>query len=63
MEMQQLSYQSRGSDAPSADGSSGVAEALAACSKLADAADAAIDRALSGEAERFLQANQQSGGE
>ena len=41
----------------------GAGEALAACRRLSDAADEAIDKAYSGDAEAFLTANRQSGGQ
>jgi hypothetical protein len=41
----------------------GAADALAECRRMADAADAAIDQAYSGDAEKFLAANQQDGGQ
>ena len=41
----------------------GAAQALASCRRMADAADAAIDQAYSGDAEAFLAANKQEGGQ
>ena len=64
MEMQQRTLETRAGDptpAPSADDA--AAATLAACRSLADAADAAIDRAYSGDAETFLAANRQAGGQ
>ena len=64
MEMQQRHQQIRSSEPtpPPADDTA-AAEAFAACRRLADAADAAIDQAYSGNAEEFLAANRQSGGQ
>ncbi len=64
MEMQQTTYQERPIDgSPSPDAGGGAAEALAACQRLTAAADAAIEQAYSGNAETFLAANRQSGGQ
>lgn len=48
---------------PTDDGAGTGAEALAACRRMADAADAAIERAASGDAETFLTSNRQAGGQ
>ncbi len=46
---------------PSPD--AGATEALASCRRMADAADAVIDQVYSGDAEGFLSANKQDGGQ
>jgi len=63
MEMQQRPQSPRAAATPDAGDSSGVSQTLEACRKLADAADAAIDQAYSGNAEMFIAANQQKGGQ
>ena len=63
MELQQLSHPARGTGMPDAVDGATVTQTLEACRKLADAADAAIERAYSGNAELFIAANQQSGGQ
>ncbi len=64
MEMLQRTHQALTTGpTPPSDADAGVADALAACRRLADAADAAIDQAYSGDAETFLAASQQAGGQ
>jgi hypothetical protein len=64
MDTQQITLRSSMPGAPSEpnpDG--GAAQALAECRRMVDAADAAIDQAYSGDAETFLAANKQDGGQ
>ena len=64
MEMQQRTIQTHAGDpTPSSDADAGASATLAACRRMADAGDAAIDRVYSGDAETFLAANQQAGGQ
>lgn len=64
MEMQQISSQTRnGEPEPSASGDAAAIETLAACRRLADVGDAAIDQVASGNAQAFLEANTQAGGQ
>jgi hypothetical protein len=64
MEKQQITLQRRSDDpALPSNADAGASEALAACRRLADVADAAIDQAYSGDAKAFLAANRQDGGQ
>lgn len=64
METQHRTLQTHpGSPTPSAESDAAAADALAACRRLADAADSAIDQAYSGDAAAFLAANKQDGGQ
>ena len=63
MELQQRLPQERAAGTPDAGDGAAVSQTLDACRRLADAADAAIDQAHSGNAEMFIAANQQMGGQ
>jgi hypothetical protein len=64
MQTQQTAVQTRVGDGPfPPEPDSGSSAALDACRRLTDAADAAIDQAYSGDAEAFLNANRQTGGQ
>ena len=64
METQQRTHQTHTVDpTPSSTPDAGASDALDTFRRMADAADAAIDQAYSGNAEAFLAANQQAGGQ
>ena len=63
MEMQQRTPSPSAAGSPDAGAASGVTQILDGCRRLADAADAAIDQAYSGNAEVFIASNQQKGGQ
>ncbi len=61
MEMLQRTLQTASGDPTPSDPDAGAT--LAACRRMADAGDAAIDQVYSGDAETFLAANKQAGGQ
>ena len=64
MQTQQTILQTRGTDPSSSpDPDTAASEALASCRRMTEAADAAIEQAYSGDAETFLAANRQCGGQ
>ena len=66
MEMQltrRIGGEADGGGLAPAGGGGNASQLLRECNRVADAADAIIDRICSGEAERFLTANRQAGGQ
>ena len=61
--IQQIHRDTRTNPGDAPEGGANVTEALARAQRLADAADDLIDRVCSGEAEAFLSANRQAGGQ